>query len=160
MVETGSVLPPVRTGFRALAEAIVPETASLDESGWADLEAIVEDALTARPPAVRRQLGVFIRLLSWLPVLRFGRTFPRLDRARRLRFLHGVQTSRLLLFRRGFWGLRTLVFMGYYGREKGYRAVGYGARIRGWIEHPDAPDAARDAAAADAAKVDLDPKEP
>jgi hypothetical protein len=142
---TGTVLPPIRPAFRALARAIVPETRELDAGGWGELEAIVEDALAQRPPAVRRQLAVFIRLLTYLPVFRWGRTFRSLDRDRQARFLHGMQSSRIFLFRRGFWGLRTLVYMGYYGREEAYRRIGYQARLRGWVEHPDAPDAARDA---------------
>jgi hypothetical protein len=160
MTESTAVLPPLRARFRALATAIVPESRDLDDAGWADIEAIVEDALAARPAAVRRQLGIFIRLLSWLPVVRFGRPFTRLDADRRFRFLHGVETSRLLLFRRGFWGLRTLVYMGYYGREEGYRAVEYGARLRGWLEHPAATEAARAAVAAGTEDHPVDPEAP
>ena len=155
-----AVLPPVRAKFRALARAIVPEAAELDEQGWGDLEAIVEDALSIRPPNVRRQFGVFIRLLSWLPLLRYGRTFGRLSDHRRARFLHGMETSRLLLFRRGFWGLRSLVYMGYYGRADGYRAVSYDARLRGWLEHPAGTEAARHATVASAADVLLDLQAP
>ena len=32
----------------------------------------------------------------------------------------------------GFWGLRTLVFLGYYGRPSGVQATGYRADPRGW----------------------------
>lgn len=145
MAESADVLGVVRERFRALAATIVPEAAELDDAGWAEVEAIVEDALGQRPRAVQRQLLVFIRLLNLLPVFRWRRTFMGLDPERRTRFLHAIQTSRLFLFRRGFWGLRTLVHMGYYGRPEAYRAVGYGARLRGWLEHPDAPAAAREA---------------
>lgn len=137
------ILESVRPAFRALAETIVPQAVDLDAAGWAEVEVIVEDALAARPPAMQRQLLVFIRALMVLPVLRWGRGFRRLEPARRARFLAAIQGSPLFLLRRGFWGLRTLVYMGYYGREAGYRAVGYDARLRGWLEHPAAPEAAR-----------------
>jgi hypothetical protein len=140
-----AVLDPVRDRFRALAAAIVPEAEGLDSAGWDRVEAIVEDALAQRPPAMRRQLVLFVRVLDLLPVFRWGRPFRRLDPARRTRLLHGVQGSPIFLIRRGFWGLRTLVYMGYYGRIEGYRAVGYDARLRGWLEHPDATEAARQA---------------
>lgn len=133
----------VRPGFRALATAIVPRAADLSEDEWWDVEAIVQDALVQRPVAVRRQLILFIRLADLLPALRWGRPFRRLDPARRARFLTGLERSRLFLLRRGFWGLRTLVFMGYYGRPEAAVVMGYGARLRGWLEHPDAPAAAR-----------------
>jgi len=55
-----------------------------------------------------------------------------LDPARRARFLDSLQTSRLLLARRGIWGLRTLVLMGYYGRPRAAAAIGYRADPRGW----------------------------
>lgn len=135
----------IHARFRALAVTIVPEAAALDDTGWAEVERIVEDALAQRPRAMQRQLLVFIRLLDALPLFRWGRTFRRLDHDRRTRFLGGLQRSRLFLFRRGFWGLRTLVYMGYYGRPQAYRAVGYQARLRGWLEHPDAPPSAREA---------------
>src|SRR5207244_1401337 len=54
------------------------------------------------------------------------------DPARRARFLDSLQTSRLLLARRGIWGLRTLVLMGYYGRPRAAAAIGYRADPRGW----------------------------
>lgn len=126
------VLAPVRPVFRALAEAIVPETSALEAQGWADVEGIIEEALATRPPIVRRQLRVLIRLLNWMPVLRHGRRFVSLDPARRAEFLKTVQDSRLLLLRRGFWGLRTLTFMGYYARPEAAAEIGYRADPRGW----------------------------
>lgn len=148
MVQTRAVLDPVRPTFRALAATIVPEASQLDDAGWAALEGTVEDALAKRPPEIRRQMAVFIRVLGWLPVLRWGRRFRRLDPPDRTRFLHAIQDARVFLLRRGFWGLRTLVYMGYYARPEAYRAVGYAPRLRGWLEHPDAPPEARRATAA------------
>lgn len=127
-----SVLRPVRAAFRALATTIVPEATALDENGWAELERIVEDALAGRPPKMRRQLRALIRVLQLRPLLRHGRTFTALDPERRARFLARIQDSRILLLRRGFWGLRTLVFMGYYARPAAAGAIGYRAHPRGW----------------------------
>jgi len=126
------VLPPVRAQFRALASTIVPETAALSEPGWAELERIVEDALAARPPKMQRQLRLLIRVLDLLPLVRYGRRFGRLQPAQALRFLSAFQDAPVLLLRRGVWGLRTLVFMGYYARAEGAAAIGYRADARGW----------------------------
>ncbi len=127
-----SFLAPVRAPFRALATTIVPEAASLDAEAWLELERIVENALEARPAGMRRQLRLFIRALDLLPVLRYGRRFGRLTPTQALRFLEAVQDAPLLLLRRGMWGLRTLVFMGYYVRPGGAEAIGYRADPRGW----------------------------
>lgn len=126
------LLAPVRGVFRALAATIVPEAAALDEAGWARVEAVVERALRERPPKLRRQLVLFVRLLGVLPLVRYGRPFEGLDEARRTRFLRAVEDARPLLVRRGFWGLRTLVYMGYYGRPEAAAEIGYRASVRGW----------------------------
>lgn len=147
---TDLVLPPVDVPFRAIARTVVPEAADLSPEAWDELEAIVEDALARRPPALRRQLRILIRALDTLPLFRYGRRLRALPPAKRQRFLQGIQSSRIYKLRQGFWGLRTLVYMGYYARPEGATAIGYGARLRGWLDHPDAPETAR-ASARDAA---------
>jgi hypothetical protein len=127
-----STFGPVRDSFRALATSIVPEAVSLAPEEWSEVEQIVEQGLAARPAAIRRQLRLFVRILNVLPLFRFGRTFRSLDAARRTRFLLAMQDAPVLLLRRGFWGIRTLVFMGYYGRAAARDEVGYRADVRGW----------------------------
>jgi hypothetical protein len=121
-----------RGAFRAVAVTVVPEAARLEPAQWDELEAIVAHAVTARPRHVRRQLARLLHLLEWLPLLRYGRRFSRLDAVRRARLLGSWQTASLLLLRRGVWGLRTLVLMGYYGRPTAAGAIGYRADARGW----------------------------
>jgi hypothetical protein len=123
---------PVREIFRALAVTIVPEAETLDDSGWSALEEIVDEGLASRSDSIRRQLRILVRALNVLPILRFGKTFRSLDAAKRTAFLLAVQDAPLLVLRRGFWGLRTLVFMGFYGREEARAAIGYRADPRGW----------------------------
>jgi hypothetical protein len=138
----------VRSTFRALVTTSVPEAVALTAAEWTELDAIVEDAVAKRPAALQRQLLVFIRLLNVLPLVRWGRTFERLDPPRRARFLAWLERSRVFLLRRGFWGVRTLAFMGYYARPSAFGLIGYDARLRGWLEHPAAPPAARAACTA------------
>lgn len=126
------ILAAVSPTFRAIAATVVPEAAALDADGWGALEGIVEQALLLRPPRMRRQLVVFIRAIEWLPLLRYGRRFSRLDTPRRARFLAALQESPLLLLRRGFWGVRTLALMGYYAQPRTAASIGYRADPRGW----------------------------
>jgi hypothetical protein len=127
-----AVLAPVRGTFRALAQTFVPESEALDGPGWSAAEAIVEQALAERPAGVRRQVGLLIRVLEVLPLLRWGRRFSALDAPTRLRFLQALQGSPVLLLRRGIWGLRTLALMGYYARPEAATLIGYRADARGW----------------------------
>jgi hypothetical protein len=123
---------PVRDIFRAVAITIVPEAEALDDSGWSELESAIEKGLETRPESMRRQLRLFVHAIDFLPLFRFARKFRSLDSAKRTAFLLALQDSPLLLLRRGFWGLRTLVFMGYYGRDDAQRTIGYRADPRGW----------------------------
>ena len=118
--------------FRAVVSTIVPDAAELDGQGWHDLELVVEGLLRARPKSLRRQLGLFLRLIQWLPLLRYGRTFTSLDLAARTRVLAHLQNDRIQKVRVGFWGLRTIVLAGYYGRPEAARAIGYAASPKGW----------------------------
>src|SRR5881628_1441174 len=131
MARVTSALERVRPVFRAVATTVVPDAAGLGAAEWADVEAIVIRALAGRPPRMQRQLTLFLRLLDWLPLLRYGRRFTALDALRRTRFLSFIQWRVPLLVRRGFWGVRTLVLMGYYGRPAAATAIGYRGDPRG-----------------------------
>ena len=118
--------------LRAIGVTVVPEAAQLDEREWLALEEIVRGALEPRPRALQRQFILLIRAIEWLPLFRYGRRFTSLDPERRRRFLDGLQNAPLLLVRRGIWGLRTVLLMGYYGRPAAAQAIGYRADPRGW----------------------------
>lgn len=126
------VLPDVRDTFRAVAATVVPEADLLDAAGWDELERLVEKTLEPRDEAVKRQLGLLFRVIELLPLLRFGRRFAKLRPAERTRVLAALEDAPLLLLRRGFWGLRTLVYLGYYARPEAGREIGYAAHPRGW----------------------------
>ena len=128
-------LAGVRPAFRAAAAAFVPELAQASPATWERLEEIVGRALESRPRGLVRQLATFVRLVDGLARLRFGRPLARLDPARRTRLLRSLERAPLLAVRRGTWGLRTLVFMGYYTQPDVVAAIGYRAEPRGW----DAP---------------------
>lgn len=124
--------PPHRAVFRAVVTIVVPEALSLDQPRWTELEQLVDETLRARPHSLQRQFRLLLRGIQWLPVLRYGRTFSSLDPARQARFLSYLQDHPTNLIRQGFFGLRTLALLGYYGRPEAARAIGYAADSRGW----------------------------
>jgi len=119
--------------LRAIAETVVPATPALEADGWVSLDRIVTKAIADRPPRMRRQLAFFMQAIEWLPLLRYGRPFSKLNPHRRQSFLESLQDSPVLVIRRGFWGLRTLILMGYYTQSSTIAAIGYRADPRGWI---------------------------
>lgn len=127
-----SVIAAVRPVFRAVACAVVPEATRLDDGAWSELERIVDAALASRPERMRRQLVVLLRLLDVLARVRHGRALTSLDPSRRRSLLERVERARLYPLRRGMWGLRTLIFMGYYTRPGVAAELGYAADSRGW----------------------------
>ena len=127
-----TTLHDVRGIFHAAAASVVPELARQPESVRAEVELMVERALAGRPPRLRRQLVTFLRVVNLLSLMRFGRRLTSLDPSRRVRLLTALQDSPVLLLRRGFWGLRTLVFLGYYTRPAAAAEIGWRARPEGW----------------------------
>ncbi len=112
----GSHIRNQRGFLLVLARRIVPAAALLDTPGQEALLALIDDALSVRSVATRRQFAVFLRVLRWLPVARYGRPLDHLTPDRQDEALRWFQDSPLPLLRSGLWGVRTLVLLGYYGR--------------------------------------------
>ena len=118
--------------LRAVATAVVPESATLDARAWGELESVIARALADREPRVRQQIAAFLRFLQFLPFARHGKTLTGLSASERTAFLESVERSPVMIIRRGFWGVRTLIFMGYYTRDDVGAAIGYRAHRDGW----------------------------
>ncbi len=111
--------------FLAIARRVVPEVAHLDEDGRASFLAPVEKMLGSKSPAVRRKLFVFLSVMRWTPVLRYGRRFDALGAGPQDAVLRWFFRSPVGALRKGFWGVKTLVFLGYYGRPEVGASIGY-----------------------------------
>lgn len=119
------------TFFMVVAETITPEVASLDSAGRNRMEEIVDTALMDRDAGTRSQFGTFLGVIRMAPVLRFGRAFDRLNADRRLAVLRWFEDCPISLLRKGFWGLKVLVFMGYYGQQENWSEIGYAPEFDG-----------------------------
>jgi hypothetical protein len=124
--------PPLRDALRPLAQSFVPEIAGATAAQWSELERLITQALAARPPALRRQLGLFVRVLEAASRIRYRTGLAALDSGRRTALLEAFAGSPLLSFRRGIWGLRTLVLLGWYTQPSVVSALGYRASPAGW----------------------------
>ena len=114
-----------------VATTITPEVASLDAEGRSRMAAIIDAALQNRDATTRRQLGTFLSAIRLAPVVRFGRPFDRLDGCRREAVLRWFESCPVALLRSGFWGLKVLVFMGYYGQPDIAAEIGYAPSFDG-----------------------------
>ncbi len=127
---------PTRAVYREVVQTVLPQTAALSSEEWEAMERLVHDTLQRRSGREIRQLNLFLRLIQWTSLLRHGATFTSLDLPRRQRVLEYLQDHPLQLIRSGFWGLRTLAFLGYYGRPEVSSALGYRPDARGWEARP------------------------
>jgi hypothetical protein len=129
---SADLLGPVRSPFHALAVTLVPEIVESSPAEWDAFGRIVTNAIRSRPPRIQRQILLFIRLLDIVALVRYGRRLEALDPTRRTALVEAISKAPVLMLRRGAWGLRTLVMMGYYARPETQRAIGYRADARGW----------------------------
>ncbi len=117
--------------LEAVAARVVPESATLAGARRDRFLAIIDDALAQRAPGMRRQLGSFLALIHLAPVVRFGRSFESLPGERQDSVLRWLEGGPVSLLRKGFWGLKVLVFMGYYGQPETWPEIGYAPEFDG-----------------------------
>ena len=108
-----------------LARRVVPESAAMTLDDRGAMLDLVDQALAARSPAMRRQFGLFLQVLRWSPVLRYLRPMERLGPHQQDAVLRAFQEAPVQLVRSGFWGVRTLIFIGYYGRPEVGPSIAY-----------------------------------
>ena len=114
-----------------VAGSVVPAAADLDAGARSRFLAIVRNALADRPRSIQRQFGLFLGILRWAPFLRFGAPFDRLSPANRDAVLRWLLDAPLAKLRSGFWGLRVLAFMGYYGQAEVWPSLRYTPSFNG-----------------------------
>jgi hypothetical protein len=115
----------------SVAARIVPAVADLDDTGGLRFVAIIGKTLAERPRAIQRQFALFLGLVRWAPLLRFGAPFDRLPPADQDAVLRWFLDAPLGKLRSGFWGLRALTFMGYYGQPEVWALLRYTPSFRG-----------------------------
>ena len=117
--------------FWVLASRIVPETIELDDNGRRRFLGIVDGALLDRPEIVRRQFATFLGVIRKAPLIRYGKTYEKLTPVCQDAVLRWFEDCPIGMLRKGFWGLKAMVFMGYYGQPETNRLVGYAPELNG-----------------------------
>ena len=94
--ENQGVLDSYSNTLRAIGSVVLPYPEALDDEGWAEAERIIEGALAPKPPGIKRQIRLFLRVANILPVFSTGRPLVKLPLKRRSAFLEKLQRSRLM----------------------------------------------------------------
>ena len=120
-----------RAFLLAISPRIVPAAAQMTPAAREAMLALIEGTLASRTPAMRRQFGLFLLALRWLPFLRYLRPLDRLEGDRQDAALRCFQNHPAQVVRGGFWGVRTLVLLGYYGQPANGPSIAYTPSIDG-----------------------------
>jgi hypothetical protein len=118
--------------LRPWVEAFVPAAAALSEAKLVDLLERADTTLANRPAALRRKILLAAWGLGVLAVIRFVRPVAGVPVDRLRGFLQSLQDGPILPLRLAVWGLRTLIFAGYYGQTERQQQLGYRPRLDGW----------------------------
>ena len=108
----------------SLAACIVPESAGAPPQVTGPLLAIDEE-LRPRPRLQQLEFKVLLLAIRWMTVPFTLRWFERLPPERQVRWLRLLENAPLTLLRVGIWGLKTLVFLGYYTQDGVQRRILY-----------------------------------
>ena len=114
-----------RAFLLAIAPRIAPVSAPMTPAAGEAMLALIDGTLASRTPAMRRQFRLFLRALRWLPCLRYLRPLDRLDSASQDAALRWFQDHPLQIIRGGFWGVRTLLLLGWYGQPAAGASIRY-----------------------------------
>jgi hypothetical protein len=123
---SGRVLGSAQARFLLrLAERIVPESASSPASVRQRLAAIVDHQLDQQPPGQQFQFKLLLFALRWMTVPVTLHTLENLPPRWQDYILRRLEAAPLTILRVGIWGVKTLVFMGYYGQPLVTAGISY-----------------------------------
>lgn len=120
-----------RSILLAVAARIVPASAFMTDADRATMLGLVNDTLSSRTSQMQRQFRLFLRVLRWAPFVRYLRPLDRLDGPRQDGALRWFQDHPFQVLRGGFWGVRTLVLLGFYGRPDIGPSIAYTPSSKG-----------------------------
>ena len=70
-------------------------------------------------------------MLRWVPLARYGSPLDKLQAERQDAVLRWFEDCPVSILRKGFWGLKAMIFMGYYGQPETNEIVGYAPELDG-----------------------------
>ncbi len=127
-----AVLNNARWAFLlSIGPVLVPQMIKLDTEQITETRRIVENALAKQPVKRQRQVRLLLAVMRWLPLIFFLRPLELLPKKRCEQVLHYYENAPLQLFRTGFWGIKTLLFMGVFGQAAVADSLGYRPQFDG-----------------------------
>jgi hypothetical protein len=121
-----AVLGPWQARFLLrLAARIVPEVADAPADVRYRLVTTVDEALALQAPGQQRMFKLLLFALQWMTLPFTLHRLEQLPPRWQDGLLRFLQDGPVRLLRVGIWGVKTLVFMGYYGQDAVERKIQY-----------------------------------
>ncbi len=109
--------------IRAIISTIIPGATHLTEANFAAI-------LAKKPPEIQKAFHVFLKLIRFAGLLRYGKIFENLDDHRQKKILSFFEKFPVGKIRLGFWGLRSLVLLSHYGDIAHSKSIGFSGASR------------------------------
>lgn len=110
--------------LRAMAVAIVPAVQG-DEAVQAEIIENFKQLFADLDVASQKKVLLFFRVLLLLSFLRGFQDWRRMTLEDRQRFFLAIESFPVGLIRAGFFGLRSLLLLAYYGTSSAWQRIGY-----------------------------------
>jgi len=130
--------PKRRSTLWTLATRVVPPCTNLDEPARDEMMRLIDVAVSQRDRSMQRQLGLFLWVIRVVARLRGLRRIERLSPEKLDSLMRWLERNPVSLVRKGFWGVKALILLGYYGQGPIRQALGYLPKLRGGGLTPDA----------------------
>ena len=111
--------------FEALQHCLVPRSRNFSHTQKQESIRLINDFLDKTPLSVQRKLALFFIVIDIFSLLFGGKTFKNSSPQKQIAIMNLFFDSPLGLFRKGFWGLNTLIKLGVFGQPSLYADIGY-----------------------------------
>ncbi|HYB10773.1 MAG TPA: hypothetical protein VEJ16_13980 [Alphaproteobacteria bacterium] len=120
------VLGPAQARFLlSLASRIVPEVKDAEDEVKNGLVSSVDHALALQTSTSRLLFKFLLFVLQWVTVPFTLHRLERLPPKWQDAVLEFFENAPLTVVRAGIWGVKTLIYLGYYGQESVERRIQY-----------------------------------
>lgn len=118
--------PSSYSTFLAIVSRIVPRDGDLPAAETPETVRVADRLMAEKEPAVQADFRKFLAVFEWLALLLHGKRFSRLAPDKQDLYMRLWEDSPARKMRQGFWGAKTLSYIGFYSRPESWDETGYG----------------------------------
>ncbi len=114
--------------FFVLQRVIVPRVSLMNPRQRDESRRRIRDFLNSRPAAIRLKLAVFITLIDIVVFFKCRKPLSRLSPPQQRKMMEYFFDHPVPIFRKAFWGIKTICCLGVYSQESLHVDINYHMR--------------------------------